>query len=305
MDRRFFQALSLSLALAAATPPALAQQRPEPAAGQAAPAQADGIAVAPRSRIAELVPAEQVEAQAASQYRELLKQARSAKALAPENHPQLQRLHRIAGRLIPHAVRFNERAVHWNWEVNLIASKQVNALCMPGGKIVFYTGILDTLKLTDDEVAIVMGHEIAHALREHGRERAGKGALAQGLTVGASILSQLFGFGDIGGQLASGAARLTMLKFGRDDEVEADLVGMDIAARAGFDPRAGIVLWQKMAAASKGQPPQWLSTHPSHETRIEEIRRNLQATLPVYARTRGVAVAALPPYRSNTGQAVR
>lgn len=270
-----------------------------------APEPADGVVLGPPSRLSALAPAESVEAQALTQYRQLLDKAAAAKALAPAGHPQVQRLRRIAGRLIPHATRFNERAVHWKWEVNLIGSKQVNAFCMPGGKIAFYSGILDTLKLTDDEIAIVMGHEIAHALREHGRERVGKARLAQGLTIGASILSQLFGYGDLGGHLASGAAQLTMLKFGRDDEVEADLVGMDIAARAGFDPRAGIVLWEKMAAASKGQPPEWLSTHPSHETRVEEIRRNLQATLPLYARTRGTTAAALPAYRSNNGAAVR
>jgi predicted Zn-dependent protease len=284
--------------------PAVAQT-PAASPSQAIPDTADGITVGPRSRVAALVPAEQIEAQAASQYRGLLEKAAEQGALAPANHPQLQRLRRIADRIVPHVSRFNERAPQWKWEVNLIGSRQINALCMPGGKIAFYTGILDTLKLTDDEVAMVMGHEIAHALREHGRERAGKAQVAQGLTIGASILSQLFGYGDLGGYLASGAAQLTMMKFGRDDETEADLVGMDIAARAGFDPRASIVLWQKMAAASKGQPPQWLSTHPSHDTRIEELRRNLQATLPVYARTRDVAVGALPPYRSNFGEPVR
>jgi predicted Zn-dependent protease len=271
-------ALLVALAGPLTAPLDAVAQTPAASPSQAMPDTADGITVGPRSRVAALVPAEQIEAQAASQYRELLEKAAKQGALAPANHPQL---------------------------VNLIGSRQINALCMPGGKIAFYTGILDTLKLTDDEVAMVMGHEIAHALREHGRERAGKAQVAQGLTIGASILSQLFGYGDLGGYLASGAAQLTMMKFGRDDETEADLVGMDIAARAGFDPRASIVLWQKMAAASKGQPPQWLSTHPSHDTRIEELRRNLQATLPVYARTRGVAVGALPAYRSNFGEPVR
>jgi len=298
-------ALLVALAGPLAAPFAAVAQTPAANPSQAMPDAADGITVGPRSRVATLVPAEQIEALAASQYRGLLEKAAEQGALAPADHPQLQRLRRIADRIVPHVSRFNERAPQWKWEVNLIGSKQINALCMPGGKIAFYTGILDTLKLTDDEVAMVMGHEIAHALREHGRERAGKAQVAQGLTIGASILSQLLGYGDLGGHLASGAAQLTMLKFGRDDETEADLVGMDIAARAGFDPRASIVLWQKMAAASKGQPPQWLSTHPSHDTRIEEIRRNLQATLPVYARTRGVAVGALPPYRSNFGEPVR
>jgi predicted Zn-dependent protease len=289
-------ALLLTAAVLSAAAPALAQ----PAA-----APREGVAVGERSRVAELVPAEKLERQAAGQYSQLLREAASKGALAPGDHPQVQRLRRIADRLIPYASRFNERAPQWKWEVNLIGSKQVNAFCMPGGKIAFYTGILDTLKLTDDEVAAIMGHEIAHALREHGRERAAKSTIAQGVTIGASVLSQLLGYGDLGGQLASAGAQLTMLAFSREDETEADLVGMDIAARAGFDPRAGIKLWEKMAAAGKGQPPQWLSTHPSHKTRAEEIRRNLDATLPLYAKAIGRDVASLPPYRSNFGEPVR
>jgi predicted Zn-dependent protease len=175
---------------------------------------------------------------------------------------------------------------------------------MPGGKIAFFTGILTSLQLTDDEVAIVMGHEIAHALQEHGRERVGKMRIAQVGTVIAAIGGALLGFGDLGGQVASGAAQLTMLKYGRDDETEADLVGLDLAARAGFDPRAGIVVWQKMAAVAKGQPPQWLSSHPSHGTRIAEITRSLDRSMPLYARARNVPLAGIEPYRSNVGKPI-
>ncbi len=110
------------------------------------------------------------------------REAASKGALAPANHPQVQRLRGIADRLVPYASRFNERAPQWKWEVNLIGSKQINAFCMPGGKIAFFSGIIDTLKLTDDEIATIMGHEIAHALREHGRERAAKSTIAQGVT---------------------------------------------------------------------------------------------------------------------------
>ncbi len=285
-------ALALGLAL-----PAAAQTR--------LPAGADGVVVGERSRVAELVPAEKIERSAAQQYEKLLREAASKRALAPRDHPQLRRLRAIADRLIPQATRFNERAPQWKWEVNLIGSKQINAFCMPGGKIAFFTGIIDTLELTDDEIATIMGHEIAHALREHGRERAAKSTIAQGVTIGASLLSQLMGYGDLGGHLASAGAKLTMLSFSRDDETEADVVGMDLAARAGYDPRAGVVLWQKMAAASKGQPPQWLSTHPSHDTRIDEIRRNLDRTLPLYAKATGRSVGSLPPYRSNFGEPVK
>ncbi|NDD95644.1 MAG: M48 family peptidase, partial [Betaproteobacteria bacterium] len=138
------------------------------------------------------------------------------------------------------------------------------------------------------EIAFVMGHEIAHALREHGRERQSKAMIAQGLSIGASILSQVMGYGDIGGQVARGVSNVTMLKFSRDDESEADLLGMDLSARAGYDPSAGISLWEKMSAApsSQGAPPQWLSTHPSHESRIADIRKALPKVLPLYERSK-------------------
>jgi predicted Zn-dependent protease len=297
--------------------PAFAQQ-PPPAKADAREASAEqrkrdalsqdeGIAVPQRSRIASLADAKRIEAQAVAQYGQLMKQAASQGALAPPDYPPRQRLERIAQRLIPYTHRFSERADDWKWEVNLLGSKQVNALVMPGGKIAFFTGIIDRLKLTDDEIAMIMGHEMAHALLEHGREREGKAKLAQIATIGASVFSQILGYGDLGGQLASGASQLTLLKFSRGDETEADLVGMDIAARAGYDPRAAVTLWQKMAALSqdKGQAPQFLSTHPAHGTRIETIRAALPKVMPLYARTKGVAPQALPPYASNWGEPVK
>lgn len=265
-------------------------------AGAESPGAADGVRAVERSRALSLASAEAVESQADRQYQTLKREASEKRALAPDHHPQLQRLRRIAKDIIVFAPRVNERAASWRWEVNLIGSRQVNAFCMPGGKIAFFIGILETLKLSDDEVAMVMGHEIAHALLEHGRERVGKQRAAQALTFGASIASQLLGFGDLGGHLASGAAQLTLLKYGRDDETEADLVGMDIAARAGYDPRASVSLWQKMKALGKDQPPQWLSTHPSHDRRIEEIRTHLKDVLPLYAQARGMSLDQLPPY---------
>ena len=161
----------------------------------------------------------------------------------------MERLRTIAVQLIPHATRFNKNARKWTWEVNLISSKSVNAFCMPGGKIAFFTGILQQLQLTDDEVAMVMGHEIAHALREHARERAAKNTMTN---VGATAAAILIG-GNLG-QLAQMGGNLLTLKFSRSDETDADLVGMDIAARAGYDPRSGIKLWEKMSQAAKGAP---------------------------------------------------
>ncbi len=310
-------ALLAGMLTIAATPPAAAQQPPVARTdSREAPAeqrkrdalsQQEGIAVPKRSRIASLADAERIEAQGVAQYGKLLKQAASQGALAPPDYPPRQRLERIAQRLIPYTHRFSERADDWRWEVNLLGSKQVNAFVMPGGKIAFFTGIIDRLRLTDDEIAMIMGHEMAHALLEHGREREGQARLAQIATIGASVFSQILGYGDLGGQLASGASQLTLLKFSRGDETEADLVGMDIAARAGFDPRAAVKLWQKMSALSQGQgqPPQFLSTHPAHATRIDTIRAALPKVLPLYARAKGLAPQALEPYASNWGDPIR
>ncbi len=127
------------------------------------------VDVGSASGMRNLVPAETLENSARQQYAQVLADAKSKGALAPDGYPQLQRLHEIAKRLIPHTTQWNPRAREWKWQVNLIGSKQINAWCMPGGKIAFYTGILDQLKLTDDETAMIMGHEMAHALREHAR----------------------------------------------------------------------------------------------------------------------------------------
>lgn len=276
--RRSFVAwlpLLLTAALVAAC-----NERPAP--------QRDGVDVGKNSAFTKLVPAEQIEKTAEQQYLQLQKQAASKQALLPRDHPQVQRLQGIARNIIPHALAWNPRARDWKWAVSLIRSPQVNAFCMPGGKIAFYTGILDQLQLTDDEVAMVMGHEIAHALREHARERVGKGAVTEGLArVGGAVVAAWLG---VDPRLTDGAARggasLAKLSFSRSDETEADLVGMELAARAGYDPRAGVSLWHKMSAASKGAPPQWLSTHPSGQARIVEIEKNLPKVLPLYERAR-------------------
>ena len=253
----------------------------------------EGVQVGETSAFAKIVPADQVERSAALQYQQTLAQASKQHALGPADHPQVQRLRTIMDRLIPYAAEWNPRAQQWKWEVNLIGSNQVNAYCMPGGKIAFYTGILNKLQLTDDEVAMVMGHEIAHALREHARERMGKGQVTEfAARLGGSLLSGLLGIDPrVGDAVAQTGANLASLKFGREDESEADLVGMDLAARAGYDPRAGVSLWQKMAANNKGAPPEWLSTHPSGNTRIAEIAANLPKVMPLYERAKKPAAS--------------
>jgi predicted Zn-dependent protease len=261
----------------------------------------DGVKIDKMSPLRNLVPEAQLEATAKQQYADIKQRAQQHGELAPDHHPQTQRLRGIAKRLIPHATAWNDRAAHWQWEVNLIGSKEINAFCMPGGKIAFFSGLLSSLKLTDDEVAIVMGHEIAHALREHGRERAAKSGLANaGAKIAGIGASALFGIDPgLTGMAAGGVASLTMLKFSRDDETEADLVGLDIAARAGYDPRAGIALWQKMAMISKNAPPQWFSTHPAGNNRIAEMQKHLAEVMPLYAKAKGKQLAGLPPYLSN------
>ena len=258
------------------------------AAGAAAqPAvRSEGVEVGKPSALRHLVPADRLERAAAQQYGALMRQAAAKGALARDDHPQVVRLRAIARRVIANAARFHPEAAKWQWEVNLVGSSQINAFCMPGGKIAFFTGILDRLKLTDDEVAAVMGHEVAHALREHARERVAKNELTR---LGVAIAAIAAGDARYADAFNLGGALLT-LKFSRDDETEADAIGLELAARAGYDPRAGVTLWQKMGAAAKGAPPQWLSTHPSGKSRIKDIERLLPAVMPLYERARGGAV---------------
>lgn len=287
---------SLALIVLAATMQVAPAQQPAPAA----PA-ADGIPVTRLSRLRVLSDEQAVNQQSKLQYDALLKEADQKDALLPDSDPQVQRLRAISKRIIPHVGRWNAEAANWNWEVNLLNSDQVNAFCMPGGRIAFFTGILRKLNMTDDEVAMVMGHEIAHALREHARKRQGESQLAAiAGKVGGIAASALFGIDpnltDFGGRMAAQAA---VLKFSRGEETEADLVGIDLAARAGFDPRAGIALWQKMGAVNARAPIEFLSTHPSGDTRIGEMNKSMPLVLPVYARARGTTVAKLPAYRTT------
>ncbi|WP_293753190.1 M48 family metallopeptidase [Limnohabitans sp. Rim8] len=241
------------------------------------------VDVGSASGLRNLVPAETLENSARQQYAQVLAEARAKNALAPDGHPQLQRLHTIAQKLIPHTTPWNQRARDWKWQVNLIGNKQINAWCMPGGKIAFYTGILDQLRLNDDEVAMIMGHEMAHALREHARERLAK---TQATGIGLSIASQLLGLGSLGDAAASLGTQLLTLKYSRDDETESDLVGLEIAARGGYRPEASVTLWQKMQAASNNGGPSFLSTHPSGNNRIQELQANLPKVQHLYEQAR-------------------
>jgi Zn-dependent protease with chaperone function len=236
------------------------------------------------SSMRKLVPAETLERSATQQYAQVLAEARAKGALAPDNHPQLRRLRTMAAKLIPYTGQWNPRASGWQWEVNLIGSKQVNAWCMPGGKIAFYTGILDNLKLTDDEAAMVMGHEMAHALREHARARLAK---SQATDIGLRLGAQLLGLGQVGDLAAGLGSQLLTLKYSRDDETEADLVGLEIAARGAYQPEASVDLWKKMMAANGGGGgPGFLSTHPAGPERIRQLEANVPKVQTLYQQAR-------------------
>ena len=244
------------------------------------------VDVGKSSNLRKLVPAAELEQAAAQQYAQMMAEANAKGALAPQGNPQLSRLQRIATKLVPQAAQWNDSSKGWKWEVNLLSSKQINAFCMPGGKIAFYTGILDQLKLTDDETAMIMGHEMAHALREHARARIAK---SQGTSTILSIGSQLLGLGQLGNVVAGLGTQLLTLKFSREDETDADLVGLELAARGGYNPQASVSLWEKMAQASGGAGggPGFLSTHPSGPQRIQQLQANVPKVQGLYQKARG------------------
>jgi len=252
-----------------------------------ATAQTDSQGVDVRKSRLLLLPASTVENSAAQQYGQLMRTAQQKNALNRDPQ-QVERLRDIARRLIPQSARFNPDAAKWRWEVNLISSKTVNAFCMPGGKIAFFTGIIDSLALTDDEIATIMGHEIGHALLEHGRARMSEEVAKN---VGISIVAAIFNLGQLSTEVLAQSANLAVsLPYARSQETDADLVGLELAARAGYDPRAAVAVWQKMSkfsqGAGKGQPPQFLSTHPANDTRIMQIEANLPKVMPLYQKAK-------------------
>jgi len=226
-----------------------------------------------------LVSEQDLEQEAGKQYADIIQQAR-AKNLLDRNAAQVSRVNAIAKRLIAQAGTFRSDAASWKWEVHVISSDEVNAWCMPGGKMAVYTGLLNQIKPTDDELAAVMGHEISHALREHARERVSQ---QMATSLGLQVISVALGTpsaADLGGKLAD---VMFTLPNSRTHETEADRMGVELAARAGYDPRAAVTLWQKMGSADKGSaPPEFLSTHPSASTRISDLQKASQQVLPLY-----------------------
>jgi predicted Zn-dependent protease len=226
-------------------------------------------------------PSQQVDQMAAQQYLQIKQEAGKKNALNRDAR-QTERVRGIAERLIPQTAVFRPDAPRWSWEVNVLSSNEVNAWCMPGGKIAVYSGLIEKLNATDDELAAVMGHEISHALREHARERMGR---QQATGIGVAVL-EIFSGVSLGGLGQTFAESMFVLPNSRENEQEADRIGVELAARGGYDPRAAVSLWKKMASLGGGQTPQWLSTHPSHETRIRDLQDYSQRVMPLYEKAK-------------------
>lgn len=227
-----------------------------------------------------LVSSAQLDQMAVQAYSKL-KADSTTKGVLNKDQAMLKRVRGVSNRLQARTGVFRKDAPGWNWEVNVISSDALNAFCMPGGKIMVYSGLITRLKMTDSELAVVLGHEIAHALREHSREQVSQAMAAQAaIGVGATVL----GVGNAGASMAgSGYQALVATRFSRNHESEADRIGLELTARAGYDPRAGITLWQKMISANQGgRPPEFLSSHPAEASRVREIEKLLPTVMPLY-----------------------
>jgi len=232
-----------------------------------------------------LLPESQVTSMSTQAYTQTLQDAEKKKTLNA-NKVQFERVRKISNRLIAQVGVFRPDATQWEWEINVENNDELNAYCMPGGKIMVYSGLMDKLKATDDELAAVIGHEIAHALREHGRERMSQAYVQQfGLQALGAVLSSSAGavVGNASMQAANMGSQLFFaLPNGREQEREADRIGLELAARAGYNPDAAVTLWQKMEAQAGATPPEFLSTHPASASRIAELRALAPKVRPLY-----------------------
>ncbi|KWH61054.1 M48 family metallopeptidase [Burkholderia anthina] len=309
-------------ATAAGSAPAAAQPTPPAAATSAAPAapsaaegaQPTGAAVPAKAytptpqqvrygnaiAFRTLIPSPLLEQLTANEYAQIVQTAADSNRLLPANQPRVKRLRAIVAKLAPYSVKWNDRVKSWAWDVNAIRSRDIRLTCLPGGKVLVYGGMLERVRLNDDELGVLLAHGIAHALREHARSNFG--ATSQ-TSLRAAALPPLFGVGDPLPQALNLGERLQSLHYDPTDETEADVIGGDIAARAGFDPRAAITLWDKLAAATRANKATgFIYTHPYGAARRQDLLNRLPDLMPLYAKATGKRVESLPDYAGISAQ---
>ncbi|MFC0571606.1 M48 family metallopeptidase [Paraburkholderia solisilvae] len=242
-----------------------------------------------------LIPSSMLEAQAAEEFDQIVRGASHANRLYAPTDARVMRVRTITDRLIPYSLKWSDHTKHWKWDIAVIRSPDIRMYCLPGGKIVVYSGMLDRVKLNDNELGMLLGHEIAHALREHARERLGE---QQATQLGSGPIPQLFGLADLGHSPLGIGSQLLDMKYERADETEADVIGSEIASRGGYDPRAAVTLWDKLASATRGNRAQgFIYVHPYTSARRQDIVKRLSDMLPLYAKAIGETVDTLPDYQ--------
>ncbi|HEX7933883.1 MAG TPA: M48 family metallopeptidase, partial [Paraburkholderia sp.] len=290
-------------AAAAATSSASGAARPSAAASAAASTTPASAAYSPNNQLRyggylvfrNLIPSPMLEAQAAEEFNQIAYGAEHANRLYADTDAHVTRVRSIVDKMVPYSLKWNERARGWKWEVAVVRSPDIRIYCLPGGKIVVYGGLLDRARLNDDELGMLIGHEIAHALREHARERLGQLQASQ--LDSSGTIPQLFGLADLGAAPLGIGSRLLEMKYENTDETEADVIGSDIASRAGFDPRAAVTLWDKLAQTTRGNRDQgFIYVHPYTPARRQDIIKRLPDMLLLYAKAIGKAVDDLPDY---------
>ncbi|MCA8038010.1 M48 family metallopeptidase, partial [Burkholderia arboris] len=301
-------------AAAQATPPAAATSAAPAAPSAAEGAQPTGAAVPAKAytptpqqvrygnaiAFRTLIPSPLLEQLTANEYAQIVQTAADSNRLLPANQPRVKRLRAIVAKLAPYSVKWNDRVKSWAWDVNAIRSRDIRLTCLPGGKVLVYGGMLERVRLNDDELGVLLAHGIAHALREHARSNFG--ATSQ-TSLRAAALPPLFGVGDPLPQALNLGERLQSLHYDPTDETEADVIGGDIAARAGFDPRAAITLWDKLAAATRANKATgFIYTHPYGAARRQDLLNRLPDLMPLYAKATGKRVESLPDYAGISAQ---
>ncbi|MDR5755690.1 M48 family metallopeptidase [Caballeronia sp. LZ035] len=240
-----------------------------------------------------LIPPATLEAQSAQEYAQVIHDAQRDKTLLPDTNPLVKRVRDIANHEIPFALKWNDRAKNWKWEINVIKSSDERMVCLPGGKIIVYSGLIDRLHLNDNEIGMMIGHDIAHALREHARERLGRQQAAQ---LGAGTMPQYLGLSNYGSQQPDVGDQLMSMRYSPADETEADVIGSEIASRAGYDPRAAVTLWNKIDTGTRRTDDGFIWLHPYGPDRRQDLLKRMPDMMPLYAKAVGKTIDQLPNY---------